>query len=275
VHAEERERRVGHRVDEAVDKGGRLGHEGVVAPAERHDARIRRSSGHPRQAVGIDTAAGDDSVGYEKGVRRVQADRGAVRRPDLLNGAGGVDRRAAVHDLLRHRPRDVAKVDDSGGGGMQGPHPAHGRLYLVELVLVEQPHLRHAVLRRAREELVQTRNLRLVGGDDDLAAAIVRNAVLVAVGVERAASIHAELRLQGSGGVVDAGMDDAAVVTRLVGGDASFLLEDCDADPGIAAERLARHGQSEDPGSDDGEVRGPDLPAHRTPMGYLVVRIRR
>ena len=51
-----------------------------------------------------------------------------------------------------------------------------------------------------------------VRGDDELAAAIVRNVVRCAERVEPLGAFDAELRFQRSGRVVDAGVDDAAVV---------------------------------------------------------------
>ena len=50
------------------------------------------------------------------------------------------------------------------------------------------------------------------GLDDQLAAALARHAVLLAEGVQPLASLDAEDGLQGIPRVIDAGVDDAAVV---------------------------------------------------------------
>jgi hypothetical protein len=50
-------------------------------------------------------------------------------------------------------------------------------------------------------------------------------------------------------------MDDAAVVSRLVRGDAVLLLEDEDAEAVVAQQRLAGDRKPENPGADDDQVR--------------------
>ena len=61
MDAEERERRVGHGVDEPVDEAPRLGPEGVVVAPERDDPVVaRRISGQGGDAVGLEAGAGDD-----------------------------------------------------------------------------------------------------------------------------------------------------------------------------------------------------------------------
>ena len=81
-------------------------------------------------------------------------------------------------------------------------------------------------------------------------------AVLVAVLVEGVAAGRAELGLQGAGGVVDARVDDAGVVARLVGGDLGLSLEHEDSRVRVAAEELAGGGEAEDARSDDDDVPG-------------------
>ena len=84
----------------------------------------------------------------------------------------------------------------------------------------EAAQARDAVLDASAFELVERAELAVVEGDDELAAALVRRSpCCVAVGVEGVSALGAELGLQRPGLVVDAGVDDAGVVARLVGGD--------------------------------------------------------
>ena len=61
--------------------------------------------------------------------------------------------------------------------------------------------------------------------DDDLAAAVVGNAVLLAEAVHGLAARDAVARFERARLVVEAGMDDAAVVAGLVGGQAVLGLQ--------------------------------------------------
>src|SRR3970040_356483 len=72
------------------------------------------------------------------------------------------------------------------------------------------------------------RRLRLARRDDDLAAQLVADAVLVAEAHQLLSAGDAVLRLQRAGRVVDAGVDDAAVVAALVRRQRLFLLDDAD-----------------------------------------------
>ena len=79
--------------------------------------------------------------------------------------------------------------------------------------------------------------------------------VLLAVRPQQGAPSPAERRLERSGRVVEAGVDDAAVVPGLVGRDARLLLEDGHLGAGIAPRHLARDGEAHDPGPDDANGR--------------------
>ena len=62
--------------------------------------------------------------------------------------------------------------------------------------------------------------LMFVGGDDQLAASRVRNGVGFAEAIEAISPLDAQHRLEGARGIVEAGVDDAAVVRA--GGAARF-----------------------------------------------------
>ena len=116
-------------------------------------------------------------------------------------------------------------------------------------------------------ELLEPWQLFLLGGHDDLAATLVGYFLLVAVRSELSASGGAQPRLQRARRVVDPGMDDAAVVPRLVSGDPILLLEYQHAEIGMPLQPLSGDRKSEDPCSDDDQVGRGSFPlrdAHRT-----------
>ena len=59
VHAEERQVRIGHRVDEAVDEPAGVRAQAQVLPAEGDDARVLRRARRHRQAAGLPAGAED------------------------------------------------------------------------------------------------------------------------------------------------------------------------------------------------------------------------
>src|SRR4051812_25039597 len=65
-------------------------------------------------------------------------------------------------------------------------------------------------------QLVQARQLRFVGRDDDLATEVVRDTVLVTVPKERFAASNAQFRLERPGRVVNPGVNDATIMAGLM-----------------------------------------------------------
>jgi hypothetical protein len=133
---------------------------------------------------------------------------------------------------------------------VQGGDAGRVRLELAQPRGVDPPQAGHAVGLAAPLELVQAGELALVQRDDHLAAALVRDPALLAVARQLAHALDAQARLQRPRRVVDAGVDDAGVVTRLVGGELRLALQHDDAAPRIAARELARDGKAEDPSAD-------------------------
>ena len=105
-------------------------------------------------------------------------------------------------------------------------------------------------------QLFEAGYLRFVGGDDHLAAHLIGYPALVAVGPEHGAAGGAEVGLLGAGGVVDAGVDHAAVVSGLVGGDLRLLLEHDGALPGKVEDKLPRRREADYAAADDRYVVG-------------------
>src|SRR5581483_1012720 len=101
-----------------------------------------------------------------------------------------------------------------------------------------------------------------VGGDDELAAPLVRDAVLGAEPVHPLAAVGAVAGLGRPGLVVQAGVDDAAVVAGLVAGEFALGLDHRDGGPGPGQRHPGR--QPDDPAADDQHVRR----FHRAPLRY-------
>ena len=101
---------------------------------------------------------------------------------------------------------------------------------------------------------VQARKFALMGGDNHLAADLMRDAVLAAEGDHGGSAGDAQLGLQRAGALIKARVDDAAVVAALVGGEAGFLLQDGEAQGGEAARNFQGGGESDDSTADNDEM---------------------
>ena len=133
---------------------------------------------------------------------------------------------------------------------MQRRDPPHIRLDLDHLLRPETPDPRNAIGDGAPIDLFETTELVGVARDDQLAALVVGDPALLAVGLEQFDTAAAELRLQRAGRVVDARMHDAAVMAGLVNADLALLVEHRQLAAGLDFGQPARHREAEDPGAD-------------------------
>ncbi|MCY1365494.1 hypothetical protein D9M69_523410 [compost metagenome] len=67
-------------------------------------------------------------------------------------------------------------------------------------------------------------------------------------------AFQAEARLEAAGGVIDAGVDHAAVVTGLVPGRAGFLLQEENLGIRVNLHQLHGRGHAHDTAADDDEI---------------------
>src|SRR5262249_48381786 len=86
------------------------------------------------------------------------------------------------------------------------------------------------------------------------AAAVGRDPLLFAIGVELTLALHTQLGLQRAWRVVDARVEHPAVVARLVLADRGVLVEDRKAQFRIPAEKLAADRQAQDACANDDDV---------------------
>src|SRR5262249_12694733 len=99
---------------------------------------------------------------------------------------------------------------------------------------------------------LQLLELAVVMRDDELAAALVRDAMLDAELVEQSSSFHAQPGLEGTRGVVHASVNDAAVVRAGIEPCARVALDDAD---GLASGgNRTRCRQAGHAAADDGDV---------------------
>ena len=155
------------------------------------------------------------------------------------------DSAPASPDLFHHGPRDGGIVGDAAGLDEDRALADDAGLVLRQLPTVE-PFGIEAVLDAASEEGAEPLELQIVCGHNELAALLERQAVMSADFARRLDARPAERRLQAAGGIIDAGMDDAAVVPGLVGSDFLLLLDDGDGQALIPPRQLQRGREADD-----------------------------
>jgi hypothetical protein len=153
----------------------------------------------------------------------------AVRSLEL--GGQRETERVRIHDARARR-------DQAGDG-------PNARLAPRDLCAVDQLQARRTVLAPALLELLQHRDLGLVGGHDQLPELAVRNAMLGAARVEPFPTLDAHARLPGIARVVDPRVDHPAVATGGLPGDPAVALENDDA--ATCARQRGPRGEADDP----------------------------
>ena len=131
MDAEERKRRVGHRVDETADEVASLGLEHEVVAAERHDPRLGRCAAEAREAVRVDASAHDDAVRLEVAAGRLdRGDPASPREPD--DRATEQQLAACVLHVVRVCLDDPREIHDRRLRRVECPHAGDVRLQLAE-----------------------------------------------------------------------------------------------------------------------------------------------
>ena len=140
-------------------------------------------------------------------------------------------------------------IDDAARRAEQRGRAAYFGLELVRLGAGDQAHAVDVVEMRALEQMQQHLLFFIAVGDDELAAVVVIDAARLAVGVQRAVAGDAEARLEAARGVVEAGMNHAAVARRGDGARMGLGFEQQDFAPG--QRQCARDGEAHDARTDD------------------------
>ena len=254
VDAEERQRGVGHRVDQRPDQVAAGRDQPQVGAAEGDDAGIGVGARAHREAVRPGPRAADGVAGLGDPLGVVDRQR-ARAGAEPLHLAAGRDRAAALEQVRGVGAGDGAEVDDPGPRRVQAGDPGG-----VRLDARGSRRRRASAARRPRSRRRVAPALR---GRGARAASVATISLpqrskgisgCFAVLVEQRGAAHAELGLQRARRVVDPGVDDARVVAGLVGRRPRLLLEHADALGGAAAAQLAGDGEADDATADDGDV---------------------
>ena len=271
MDAQERERGIGHGVDEPVDQVSGRRAEVVVVAAERHDALAVLVTGQARDPIRLQPGAGDDSAG-DQGVldRRDQPSAarigaaGASPRPPAAGARPqsgecddlptGEDPAAALLDPGGKREGEASEVHDPGLRDPQGPKAVDVRLDLPDPFRPDLLDTLQAVRLATLPQRRQAWQLGLLQRDHQLPRALPRHVVLVREPFRCRLSFPAQPCLQRPGPVVEARVEDAAVVPRLVGRELGLLLEHGQADPGRPFQQCQRRGEPDDPAAHDRDV---------------------
>ena len=179
VDAQERQRRIRHGVDETVHRRSATDGELTVLAAERHDDDAGVGARQAGDAITVQTGAVDGEACHGRAAPGVEDDLGAAAG-DGHDARPGAHLPAVPRQAPRQGGRDGGVVGHGGGGHMQRAQTAAGRLDLAQPLGADQRQSRDAVRGTAAVDLRQTRQLALFGRHDDLAAAPVRHAVLLA-----------------------------------------------------------------------------------------------
>src|SRR5207237_10366911 len=124
----------------------------------------------------------------------------------------------------RPQPRRPAR-GPRRGRRIDGLQPGGVRFMLADALGAEHLEVRDAICAAAAKEFCETGQFGRLGGDDELARPTVRDPVLVTERRQPPRALDAQTRLERAWRVIDARMDDAAVVTSLMGGNNALLLE--------------------------------------------------
>ena len=239
MDAEKREARVRDRIDQAGDEVARGRLQSVVVAAERDDPRHVRPAiaAHRRDPVGLETCAGDHMAGLEiaGGSSTTTTPSGALGQTG--DGPSGVDRAALVPDLLSDRQGHRPEVDDPGPWRPQAADPGRLRFQLADPVGPDDLEPRRRRWPRPARGALQAGKLRLGQRDDELARVPERDRVGLGEALDLVLALRAQRGLERARGVVQAGVEDPAVVARLMASQLRLLLDDGQTQPGPFTEQ--------------------------------------
>ena len=165
----------------------------------------------------------------------------------------GENRPAALGDDTGHRFGDLRVVDDPGGLDEEARQAANARFAAGDLGLVQTFDV-DAVGTGAFVERLHARQLRWLGGDQQLAALLVGDALIATEPRRGLHALMAEPGLETSRLVIDTGVDDSAVAPGLVARQRGLLLQHRDGDPRKPLRHLHRRRQPDDAPANHREI---------------------
>ena len=273
VDAEEGEGRVGDGVDEAADEVAALADEAQVGAAEGDDAGIGVGAGEDGEAVGPQAGAEDGALRFDRvAVGGAQADRasGRGRRPSprSRSAARRRPRRTSSASARQTAPKSTTAVPGACRAAMpvacgstsRSPSASRRRMPGTPLACARRSSSSRAGSSSGRSATMSLPRRRTV------------DAARFAVGDHPRGAVDAQARLQRSRRVVDAAVDDAAVVRALVRGRRRLALDDEHALRWAPREQLTGDGEPEDAGADDEGVVA--VVGHRSPKSPQIAAMQ-
>lgn len=228
--------------------------QGIKFASKRHDAMIDLDAGQFGEAVGLKSGANDQGprapapLGGRNfnGVRvfvngndfGAELDIGSLSRDDFGKGRG-----------------DHFVVDDPGRRHEQSGEPCDIGLELHEADVID-PFSGDAVLLGALEESLHMDALAIIGGDEKLAAIFEFYAVFHAESLSRGSAFAAKSGLQTSRRIINARMDDPAVVPGLMAGNGGFFFQNNDRGTRPCPQNFAGGRQADNPSANNCKIIG-------------------
>src|SRR5258706_11872303 len=256
MYAEKRKLRIGDGIDQRPHQRRTLGDEMVVLTAKGNDSYIHyigRCAGHSGDAVAEQSGTVDEIRGGEYRAAGFHHDfTGEIAH---AGDSGGSQNRSTLGaDQLGIFLANGGEIGDARGGHDQRAQTAGVRLDFVQLIGTDKAETRESVGLAPAPQFFQARNFLCARGYDDFAADLVRQAMRAAEFDHGARALDAELRFQRSGLVINAGVNDAAVVAALMPAHAVFFLEQQQAKAGESLRDLKGDGETDNTSADDEDI---------------------
>ena len=245
MNAEKWKLRIRHRINQVPNQKLAFGFDFIVFTSERHDANLPFLSRQFADAVAVQAGAVDQKIPF------IIAG-GCLREP--AGGRGVECRRFRAQDharalcgkLLRQRFADSGVIHDPFLRNMKSSNTPDVRFDLPHLFGLEQRQPLQAVLLSALVQGAQPRRLGLIHGHDQLAADFVRDVVFAAERDHFLDARHRQPRLDRAGLVIQAAVQDPAVMAALVSAYAFLFFQDGDLRTGQTPAQLESCRQTND-----------------------------
>ncbi len=215
---------IGNRIDERAHQVGSLRNQEIIFSAKGHDPNFRFLACHPAHAVAVESGAVDHVFRGECSASCFDHHFRAARQHSLDLSSRSYGPALRGHNLCVF-PADCGVICDAGTRHPHAQHAAAVRLNLAYLFRLQQAQSGKAIGLSTLEQHFQARDFAIGRGHNDFPADFMRQVVLAAKFHHGRGSFDAQPRLQRSGLVVNAGVNDSTVVSALMTGNSIFLLD--------------------------------------------------
>ena len=238
VDSEEGKCRVGHGVDEVADEVARFGGEFEILAAEGDDTDVVFCASERGDAVAEEAGAVYEVAAFEFACGGLE-DPAAEVVVDGRDAGVFLEGAAEALDFADERVADGLVIDDAFLWNAQCCEAGGVGFDFSELGGIEPLNAFEAVLLAARFQFAEAGDFGFVGGDDDLPADFMGDSMLAAEFGHEPNPVHGESGLQRTGLVIEAAVEDAAVVRALVAAGSVFFFKDADRRAWFAEQQLA------------------------------------